>query len=272
MLLIGLNLLNYIDRYILPGAQPLIQREYGWNDQKMGALTTALFVVYMLVAPATGWLGDRFPRKPLIIGGAILWSLATLGTAWVHDYWTLYLRHGFQPIGETEIHVLMERPPAVAPKIRSAVRGDVTAIVQVRREAILARAASHYDPVLLNDWAEAGNAGRIAKRISDPDYRTLVAEAGGEMIGFVMVSLAKCELLALYARPNATGNVGRDLLAAIEQLAFQTVPFLVCEASLNAEGFYKANGYTAEGWKDFVTSSGLLSRVVPMKKQRPKAG
>jgi len=28
-LLIALNLLNYIDRYILPGAQSLIQREYG---------------------------------------------------------------------------------------------------------------------------------------------------------------------------------------------------------------------------------------------------
>ena len=100
VLLIGLNLLNYIDRYILPGAQPLIQREYGWNDQKMGALTTALFVVYMLVAPLTGWLGDRFPRKPLIIAGAILWSLATLGTAWVHDYWTLYLRHALVGVGE----------------------------------------------------------------------------------------------------------------------------------------------------------------------------
>ena len=42
----------------------------------MGALTTALFVFYMLVAPLTGWLGDRFPRKPLIIAGAVLWSLA----------------------------------------------------------------------------------------------------------------------------------------------------------------------------------------------------
>lgn len=100
VLLIGLNLLNYIDRYILPGAQPLIQREYGWNDQQIGALTTALFVTYMLVAPLTGWLGDRFSRKPLIIGGAVLWSLATLGTAWVHDYWTLYLRHALVGVGE----------------------------------------------------------------------------------------------------------------------------------------------------------------------------
>ena len=100
VLLIGLNLLNYIDRYILPGAQPLIQREYGWNDQQMGALTTALFVTYMLVAPLTGWLGDRFPRKPLIIAGAVLWSLATLFTAWVHDYWTLYIRHALVGVGE----------------------------------------------------------------------------------------------------------------------------------------------------------------------------
>jgi MFS transporter, Spinster family, sphingosine-1-phosphate transporter len=100
ILLIALNLLNYIDRYILPGAQPLIQREYGWSDQQMGALTTALFVTYMLVAPMTGWLGDRFSRKPLIIAGAILWSLATLATAWVHDYWTLYLRHALVGVGE----------------------------------------------------------------------------------------------------------------------------------------------------------------------------
>jgi len=105
VLLVGLNLLNYIDRYILPGAQPLIQREYGWSDQQMGALTTALFVTYMLVAPMTGWLGDRFSRKPLIIAGAVIWSLATLATAWVHDYWTLYIRHALVGIGEASFGI-----------------------------------------------------------------------------------------------------------------------------------------------------------------------
>jgi MFS transporter, Spinster family, sphingosine-1-phosphate transporter len=99
-LLLALNLLNYIDRYILPGAQPLIQHEFHATDQQMGALTTALFFFYMFAAPASGWLGDRFSRKPLIIGGAVLWSLATLGTAWVHDYWTLYIRHALVGVGE----------------------------------------------------------------------------------------------------------------------------------------------------------------------------
>jgi predicted MFS family arabinose efflux permease len=100
LLLIALNLLNYIDRYILPGAQPLIQREFHATDQQMGGLTTALFVVYMLVAPLTGWMADRFPRKPLIIFGATLWSLATLASFWVQDYWGLYLRRALVGVGE----------------------------------------------------------------------------------------------------------------------------------------------------------------------------
>ena len=99
-LLTCLNLLNYVDRYILPGAQPLIQAEFKVSDERMGALTTALFVTYMLTAPCTGWLGDRFRRKPLIVAGAVLWSLATLFTYWVHDYWSLYFRHALVGVGE----------------------------------------------------------------------------------------------------------------------------------------------------------------------------
>jgi len=96
----ALNLLNYIDRYILPGAQPLIQAEFKASDNQMGALTTALFFTYMFTAPFTGWLGDRFRRKPLIVAGAVLWSLATLVTFWVHDYWSLYFRHALVGVGE----------------------------------------------------------------------------------------------------------------------------------------------------------------------------
>ena len=100
LLLIGLNLLNYIDRYILPGELSLIQREFHSTDHQMGALTTALFLFYMIAAPLTGWLGDRYPRKPLIIAGAVLWSLATLATVWVHGYWTFYIRQALVGIGE----------------------------------------------------------------------------------------------------------------------------------------------------------------------------
>ena len=99
-LLTALNLLNYTDRYVLAGAQPLIQRAFHVDDERVGALTFAFFITYMLAAPLTGWLGDRFPRKPLIIAGALLWSLLTLLTAFVHTFGELYLRHALVGIGE----------------------------------------------------------------------------------------------------------------------------------------------------------------------------
>ncbi|MBV8671865.1 MAG: MFS transporter [Acidobacteriaceae bacterium] len=104
-LLTALNLFNFIDRYILPGVQPLVQKEFAANDAQMGLLTTVFFFVYMIAAPLTGWLGDHFPRKPLIVLGALLWSVATLFTAWVHDYQTLLLRHAVVGIGEATFSI-----------------------------------------------------------------------------------------------------------------------------------------------------------------------
>ncbi len=104
-LLTALNLFNFIDRYILPGVQPLVQKEFRVNDAQIGLLTTVFFFVYMIAAPITGWLGDHFPRKPLIIIGALLWSIATLFTAWVHDYETLLIRHAIVGIGEATFSI-----------------------------------------------------------------------------------------------------------------------------------------------------------------------
>jgi MFS family permease len=104
-LLTALNLFNFIDRYILPGVQPLVQKDFGVNDAQIGFLTTAFFFTYMLAAPLTGWLGDRFPRKPLIIIGALLWSAATLFTAAVHSYQTLLIRHAIVGIGEATFSI-----------------------------------------------------------------------------------------------------------------------------------------------------------------------
>jgi hypothetical protein len=161
-------------------------------------------------------------------------------------------------------------------EIRRAVPDDATAIVRVRREAILSKATTHYDRAILNDWVDAMGASergaRITRRISDPVSIVLVAEAGDEIIGFAMADLSKNELQALYAKSNQIGKVGQVLLAALEQLAFEAVPFLGCDASLNAEGFYKANGYTEECRKDHVSRpGGVVSRVVQMKKHRPSA-
>ncbi len=73
--------------------------------RRLGLLTTVFFFVYMIAAPLTGWLGDRFPRKPLIVAGTLLWSIATLFTASVHSYETLLIRHAIVGIGEATFSI-----------------------------------------------------------------------------------------------------------------------------------------------------------------------
>jgi MFS transporter, Spinster family, sphingosine-1-phosphate transporter len=104
-LLTCLNLFNFIDRYVLPGVQPLVQKQFGVSDARIGTLTSAFFLTYMIAAPLTGWLGDHMPRKPLIVAGALLWSAATLLTATVHSYESLLFRHAVVGIGEATFSI-----------------------------------------------------------------------------------------------------------------------------------------------------------------------
>jgi hypothetical protein len=163
-----------------------------------------------------------------------------------------------------------------SPEIRVAGHHDASGMARVRREAILSKAVTHYDNAIVSDWADATDFServrQIERKIAEPGCIVLVAEAKSGMLGFAIADLENCELQALYTKANAIGGTGRALLAALEQRAFATIPFLVCDASLNAEGFYLANGYVEESRSDFVTRHGLVSRVVRMKKLGPRNG
>ena len=98
--LTALNVLNYIDRNMLLGVQPLVQREFHINDRQTGWLTSAFFICYMVAAPLVGWLGDRFVRKNIVLFGIAIWSGFTLLTWLVRDYNQLLFRHTIVGIGE----------------------------------------------------------------------------------------------------------------------------------------------------------------------------
>ena len=57
-LLLGVNLLNYIDRQVLYAVFPLIKRDLALSDTALGLLGSAFMVCYMVSAPLFGWLGD----------------------------------------------------------------------------------------------------------------------------------------------------------------------------------------------------------------------
>jgi len=104
-LLTALNFVNYIDRYILPGVQEQVKGEFHVSDAALGSLTFWFFLTYMCAAPATGWLGDRFPRKPLIVGCALLISAVNVLTGMVHQFDSLLLRHAVLGIGEASFGI-----------------------------------------------------------------------------------------------------------------------------------------------------------------------
>lgn len=126
VVLTGLNLLNYIDRNALLGVQPLVQKEFHINDAQTGILTSAFFFCYMFAAPAIGWLGDRFPRKNIVLFGIMIWSGFTLLTWLVHDYSQLLLRHTIVGIGEASYATIA--PALVADSFPIERRGRVLSI------------------------------------------------------------------------------------------------------------------------------------------------
>jgi MFS family permease len=105
VLLTALNFVNYIDRYILPGVQEQIKSEFHLTDEHIGTLTFWFMIAYMLSSPITGWLGDRFPRKPMIVIAALFWSGINFFTASVHSYDSLNIRHAALGIGEASFGI-----------------------------------------------------------------------------------------------------------------------------------------------------------------------
>jgi predicted MFS family arabinose efflux permease len=99
-LLTALNFVNYIDRYVIAGVQEQIKHEFSVSDAQIGSLAFFFLLTYMCASPITGWLGDRFPRKPMIVAAALFWCAVNLLTAYVHSFGELNFRHAALGLGE----------------------------------------------------------------------------------------------------------------------------------------------------------------------------
>ena len=105
VLLTAMNFVNYLDRYILPAVQEQVKGEFHLTDNQVGSLTVWFFVAYVLSSPLTGWLGDKFPRKPMIVIAALGIAAMNFWTASVHSYVSLNLRHAALGIGEASFGI-----------------------------------------------------------------------------------------------------------------------------------------------------------------------
>ena len=85
-ILTGLNLFNYLDRYVLSAVLQPMQAELHLSDGQAGRIATAFMLGYFVTSPVFGYLGDRFPRKWLIAAGIFVWSIGTVLTGYAATF------------------------------------------------------------------------------------------------------------------------------------------------------------------------------------------
>jgi AAHS family 4-hydroxybenzoate transporter-like MFS transporter len=85
MLLVWSFLTMFADGFDLNSlgfAAPDLARLWGVERSAMGPVLSANLVGIFLGAPFLGWLGDKYGRRPVIIGGTLLYGVVTLVMAW----------------------------------------------------------------------------------------------------------------------------------------------------------------------------------------------
>jgi MFS family permease len=105
LLLLGINLFNYIDRQVLAALEPDIRAAFFAPTDlnamtKTGLLGDAFLVTYMISAPVLGFLADRISRWVIVGAAVILWSLASGGSGLAATFAMLFATRICVGIGE----------------------------------------------------------------------------------------------------------------------------------------------------------------------------
>jgi MFS family permease len=124
-----INLLNYLDRYLVPPLVPDLERALGISHAQAGWLWPAFMVVYMIAAPVFGAWGDRGSRtRPIAIGVAV-WSLATVLSGLAHSYPQLFASRALVGIGEAAYAAIA--PALLADYFPASTRARVYAVLNM---------------------------------------------------------------------------------------------------------------------------------------------
>ena len=75
--------LNYCDRQAVFAMFPSLKAGLSMSDQQLGLVGTVFLWVYAIGCPISGYLGDRFSKRLLVVLSLVVWSLITIGTGLV---------------------------------------------------------------------------------------------------------------------------------------------------------------------------------------------
>ncbi|XP_028938279.1 protein spinster homolog 3 [Ornithorhynchus anatinus] len=95
------NLLNYMNWFLVAGVLLDIQKYFRISDKNAGSLQTVFICSLLVAAPLFGFLGDRYNRKRILSCGIVLWSCASLAGSFVSECcsWLFFLSRGVVGVG-----------------------------------------------------------------------------------------------------------------------------------------------------------------------------
>ncbi len=108
-LLTALNLLNYIDRFVVPAVISKVQDDLHLSDFVAGWLPSIFLIGYSATSPVFGLWGDRVGnggRKRLIALGIGVWSAATLASGLATGAGSLFAARAVVGVGEASYATL----------------------------------------------------------------------------------------------------------------------------------------------------------------------
>ncbi|HXC22391.1 MAG TPA: MFS transporter [Steroidobacteraceae bacterium] len=122
-----INLFSYLDRYVVSGVlESLKNAGLGLSDTNLGSLMSGFLVVYTLLAPVFGALGDRRSRPRLIAIGVACWSFATALSGFAVNFLTLFAARAAVGVGEAAYVTIA--PSLLSDYFPIRLRGRVMAI------------------------------------------------------------------------------------------------------------------------------------------------
>jgi MFS transporter, Spinster family, sphingosine-1-phosphate transporter len=127
--LTAINLLNYLDRYLVPPLVPDLERALGLSDSQVGWLWPAFMLVYMVAAPVFGVWGDRGARTRPIALGVLIWSIATVLSGVARSHAQLFAARALVGIGEAAYVAIA--PALLADCFPVSARGRVYAVLNM---------------------------------------------------------------------------------------------------------------------------------------------
>ena len=75
--------LNYCDRQAVFSMFPSLKADLNMSDPQLGLVGAVFLWVYAIGCPISGYLGDRFSKRLLVVFSLVVWSVVTIGTGLV---------------------------------------------------------------------------------------------------------------------------------------------------------------------------------------------